>query len=172
MTSRKNFFEKKTSLYLLLVGLAIFVTGVPTLESFSQADNQSGQEQNQGIGTIEELENLTAPLNTTDQSTGLLGGMEKSQLGEAVPGEQGVNFEGGMLNNQSSQPQAEQGDQSSQPQAEQGDQSSQPQAEQGDQSSQPQAEQGGQSNQSQAEQGNQTQNQSMFEKIGEVLGLK
>ena len=142
MSSRKNFFEKKESLYFLLVGLAIFITSVPTLESFSQAENQSdsqqsGQEQNQGIGSIEELENLTAPLNATDQSTGLLGGMEQSQLGESIPGEQDVGFEG-----------------------------------QGDQTSQPQAEQGNETSESTAEQGNQTENPSMFEQLGEVLGLK
>ncbi|MDR4510705.1 MAG: hypothetical protein MRJ93_03255 [Nitrososphaeraceae archaeon] len=142
MSSGKNFFEKRASIYLFLVGLAIFVTGLPTLESFSQSENQSdsqqsGQEQTEGIGSIEQLENLTAMVNTTDQSTGLLEGMELSQSGESVPGEQDVNFEG-----------------------------------QGDQSSQSTEGQGNQSSQSTEGQGNQTENKSMFEQLGEVLGLK
>ena len=59
-----------------------------------QQQQQQGGNQTEGIGSIEELEKLTAPPNVTQKSSSLAEGLEKSQTGEAVPGEQEVKFEG------------------------------------------------------------------------------
>jgi hypothetical protein len=120
---------------LLLAALTTVFVGSGMSEILAQQNNQTQQNQQDGIGSIEELEKLTSPQNTTDNSTGLLGGLEKSQLGESVPGEQGVKFEGQQDNQtqqQDNQTQ-QQGNQTTQSQAQQDNQTQQ----QGNQSTGP-----------------------------------
>ena len=102
----KNFLNRKitTAFSIFLVAIAIVETGLSASEIFAQTNNQSqGQQSDEGIGSIEELEKLTAPSNDTSASTSLMGGLEKSQSGDVVAGEQDVRFEGQQGNQTQSQ---------------------------------------------------------------------
>jgi hypothetical protein len=131
-----------------------------------QGDNQTGGQQQQqqggnqteGIGSIEELEKLTAPPNVTQKSSSLAEGLEKSQTGEAVPGEQEVKFEG-QGNQTGGQQQQQQGGNQT------GGQQQQQQG--GNQTGgQQQQQQGG--NQTGGQEGNQTGGP--LEEVGEAIG--
>ena len=103
----KNFLNRKitTAFSILLVAIAIVETGLSASEIFAQTNNQSqGQQSDEGIGSIEELENLTAsPSNDTSNTISLTEGLEKSQSGDVVAGEQDVRFEGQQGNQTQSQ---------------------------------------------------------------------
>lgn len=76
--------------------------------SSSNSSNQSGSNQStdDGIGSFQELQNLTSgnqKLLDNGSSIGnnvsLLQGMEKSQLGDSIMGDQDAKFEGNALDN-------------------------------------------------------------------------
>ncbi len=125
MYFHKNFLSGKIIIVFFssfLLAIAIVETGLSTSEIFAQTNNQSqGQQSEGGIGSIEELEKLTAPSNDTSNNTSLMGGLEKSQSGDVMGGEQDVKFEGQQGNNQT-QAQGQQGNNQTQSQGQQGNQ--------------------------------------------------
>lgn len=75
-------------------------------QSTNESASQPPNELNQGIANITELENATGSnkqifANNTDIASNVtLGqGMEKSQLGDTIPGEQEAKYEGQVLQN-------------------------------------------------------------------------
>ena len=111
MYFHKNFLNGKILIVffsLFLIVQTIVETGLSQYEIFAQTNNQSQGQQSDGIGSIEELEKLTAPSNATSNNTSLMGGLEKSQSGDVIGGEQDVKFEGQQGNNQT-QAQGQQG---------------------------------------------------------------
>ncbi len=148
MYFHKNFLNGQILIVffsLFLIVQTIVETGLSQYEIFAQTNNQSQGQQSDGIGSIEELEKLTAPSNDTSNNTSLMGGLEKSQSEDVIGGEQDVKFEG----QQGNQTQA------------QGQQGNQTQA-QGQQGNQTQA---------QGQQGNQTDDKGILEKLGEAVGI-
>ncbi len=83
-------------------------TANETSDSNSSSINQSGSDQSTegGIGSFQELQNLTSGnqellANSTSigNNVSVLQGMEKSQLGDSIMGNQDAKFEGNALEN-------------------------------------------------------------------------
>jgi transcription termination factor Rho len=167
----KNTTRISYTFLLLAIGIVSTILSNPILAQTAgtaggqqQQGNQTGGQQQgtqeqEGIGSIEELEKLTAPPNVTQDTTSLAEGLEKSQTGEAVPGEQDVKFEG-QDNQTAGQQQQQQG----------GNQTAGQQQQGGNQTAGQQQQQGGNQTAGQQQQQGGNQTGGPLEEVGKAIG--